>query len=59
MIKNSIMGSLIEIFESVERKIMKIKKPVNKLEFLNDTIDWINTLLDLLEKLKKEIQEAN
>jgi len=59
MIKNSIMSSLIEIFENMEEKIKRIKNPVAKLEFIDDSIDWIKTLLDLLEKLKKEIEDDN
>lgn len=59
MIKNSLMSSLIEIFESVEEKIKRIKNPVNKLKFIDDCIDWVKVLLDLLNKLKQELEEAN
>lgn len=59
MKKNSIMGSLIEIYENVEKEIKRIKKPNAKLEFVNDSIDWVKTLLELLTKLKDEIKEVD
>lgn len=58
MIKSSIMSNLVEIFENMEKKIKRIKNPVTKLKFINDTIDWVKTLLTLLNKLKNEIQEV-
>ena len=58
MIKNSVMSSLIEVFENVEKRIKKIKDPGARLKFIDDTIDWIETLLDLLKKLKQEIEEG-
>ena len=59
MIKNSIMHNLTEIFENVEEKIKKIKNPIAKVRFVNDSLDWVKTLLDLLNKLKIEIEGVN
>ena len=59
MIKNSLMTNFVEIFESVEEKVKKIKNPGAKLKFINDSMDWVEVLLNLLKKLKKEIEEAN
>lgn len=59
MKKTSIMGNLMEIYENVEKNIKRIKKPNAKLEFVNDTIDWIKTMLDLLNKLKQELGDVN
>lgn len=52
------MNSLTEVFEKVEDKTKRTRNPVEKLRFIEDAIDWVNTLLDLLKKIKKELGEV-
>lgn len=54
---NIFSENLVNIYDIIENNLKNENNKEKKLRFINDCLDWVDTLQDILLKMKKEIDQ--